>query len=204
MRPTGLPAIHRSAKENHVSNRRRGRIWIPLLVTAFLASGAVVCVTALAPAGPASRTALSAARQPAAGRTLTTAASSLQSFLKTSYGRSYAGLRIDTAGQQLMIYRKPDPALDAAARARNPHIKMVFRDAAFSLRQLLQLTNQITADRAHWARQGLDIQVVGAETDGSGVRVGATESSESRRGMLVRRYGTDAISIEKTAPVGLY
>lgn len=125
------------------------------------------------------------------------AAYTVEPMLETSFPDTYAGLQLDHQQHVMIIYRRPDPALDTAVRARVPQVSVAFQDARFSLAQLLQLRDQIVADMAYWSGRGVSIQTVGAIVDGSGVRVGTVQGAPEEAALLLQRYGAETVTVEK-------
>jgi hypothetical protein len=125
------------------------------------------------------------------------AADVLEPLLKRSFPAGFSGLAIDNARHQVIIYRRPDPALDAAVRAHAPaRVRVVIRDAKFSLREMDRLANQIMADSGYWRDRGVSIQSAGPKVDGSGVAVG-TARGPADAPALARRYGAGTLTVER-------
>jgi hypothetical protein len=150
------------------------------------------------PAAPAPTTALTT---PVNDPTLLDAADTVVPMLEKSFPDTYAGLALDHQQHVMTIYRRPDPALDAAVRARIPQVRVAFRDARFSLPQLRQLRDHIVADTAYWSGRGVSIQTVGAMVDGSGVGVGTLRGAPEEAALLSQRYGTETVTVEKISVV---
>jgi hypothetical protein len=118
-------------------------------------------------------------------------------MLEMSFPDTYAGLWPDHQQHVMTVYRRPDPALDAAVRAKIPQVRVVFRDARFPLARLRQVRDHIMADQAYWSRRGISIQVVVPMIDGSGVLVGTLRGAPEEAALLSQRYGPETVTVEK-------
>jgi hypothetical protein len=137
-----------------------------------------------------------ASSPPSSDPALEAAAHSIEPFLAKSFPDSFSGLELDHSHHVLLIYRRPDPRLDAAVKGRIPQVHVVVRDGKFSLKQMKQLADQIMADKGYWRTRGINIQSVGPISDGSGVLVG-TSRGAADTDKLARRYGAGVLTVEK-------
>ncbi|MEV6413228.1 hypothetical protein [Kribbella sp. NPDC051718] len=128
-------------------------------------------------------------------RALTTVADRLEPILRLQFADSYGGLVLEHETQTLIIYRKPNTAIDNRARAEAKDVNLVLRNARMTLVEMLALSDRVTADLAYWTRQGIVIGSVGPMPDGSGIAVMTTDGSPSDRANLMKRYATDAITL---------
>jgi hypothetical protein len=94
-------------------------------------------------------------------------------------------------GNQLVVYRRPLRALDAAVRQRFPQVgaTLRFADARYSFKYLDALGRRIIADQFD---MGIRISEVSPEPDGSGIRV-VTPDVRRARQLLQQRYGPAVI-----------
>jgi hypothetical protein len=138
---------------------------------------------------------------------MTAAADRLDPLLRQEFAASYAGLVLDHDARTVVVYRKPDTALDARVHSEVTDVTVELRDARMTLREMEDLRDRVTADRAYWSQQGINISSVGPKPDGSGIEVMTSPGSSGDRKKLVNRYGTDAITVTHgslvfpTAPV---
>jgi hypothetical protein len=126
---------------------------------------------------------------------VTAAADRLEPILRLQFADSYAGLVLEHELRTVVVYRKPDKALDERVRIEVKDITVVLRDARMSLVEMQQLSDRVAADIPYWSLQGMVIGSVGPAPDGSGITVMTIDGSTSDRDKLVKRYGTDAIAI---------
>jgi hypothetical protein len=183
-----------------MSSRDRRGLWRLLSVGALLVIATVSTACASGGSPPRSPGASPSA---ANDQALSAAADKIGPVLEQRFPDSFAGLELDHPRHVMTIYRRHDDRLDAMARSTIPSTRVVFRDARFSLRQLLQLTDQVTADRNYWLGRGIDIQTTGPNTDGSGVRIGTARGAADGPA-LAQRYGADRVTVEQetVAPDG--
>jgi len=106
------------------------------------------------PAGP------STSNDPA----LAAAAEAIEPILRTSFPDSYVGLVLDHGHRTLIVYRRPNPALDAVARRHATAVQVVIRDAKYSLRQMQDLAERVMNDAGYW--RGRRIVINGAGRTG--------------------------------------
>jgi hypothetical protein len=97
-------------------------------------------------------------------------------------------------GEQLVVYRRPLPALDAAIRQRADTlgVRVTFADARYSYRYLAELAERILSGPL---RARYRIEKTMTEPDGSGVQVVTSEASRARE-PLRREYGPAVIVVE--------
>lgn len=156
-----------------------------------LAAAALVCAAVLAVAGCGSTQAAGPRPDPTgAGPTdpqLAAAADTIQT--RTARGsRTFAGLVLDPGNRTITVYRLPDPALDARIRAATPGVRIVFRDAAYSLVQMTALIRQITVDQGYWRTRGVQINGAAPQADGSAVSVLVADNPDAARKQLTGHY----------------
>lgn len=95
---------------------------------------------------------------------------------------------------QMVVYRRPLAALDAAVRQRFPGQAgaLRFAGAAYSFKYLDALGRRVLTEQLD---KGVRISEVSPETDGSGVRVVTPDARRVRR-LLQQRYGPAVIVME--------
>jgi hypothetical protein len=131
------------------------------------------------------------------------AAGKVTPLLEKSFADTYAGLELDHPHHKMIVYRRPDPALDAAVKHQAEGVTIEFRDAKFSLATMKSLVARILADKPYWEGQGVHIESVGPMVDGSSVRVGTREGTADQTRLLETRYGPGTVTIEKIGTITL-
>lgn len=101
---------------------------------------------------------------------LTKAADVVQPILEKRFAGAYAGLEI--RNDMIVVYRKPDPTLDAEVRKAAPDARFEFRDARYTRAEMAEYVKRVMDDRPHWNGRGITIVQAGPAVDGSGVEVG--------------------------------
>ncbi|XVV06885.1 hypothetical protein ACQPW3_16495 [Actinosynnema sp. CA-248983] len=119
---------------------------------------------------------------------LQSAAQALEPMLKQKFRGTYSGLEVNGADGAIVVYRVPDEALDDAARAAAPDVRLTFKDAVYPLSKMEDVVERLNADAEYWKTQGVQLTTWGPASDGSGVNV-TTVAGESDRAKLVERYG---------------
>jgi hypothetical protein len=126
---------------------------------------------------------------------VTAAADRLDPLLRQDFAASYAGLVLDHDAHAVVVYRKPDTALDARVHSDVTDVTVELRDARMSLQEMEDLRDRVMADSAYWSQQGIKISSVGPKPDGSGIEVMTSPGSSGDRKKLAKRYGTDGITV---------
>lgn len=126
---------------------------------------------------------------------VTAAADRLDPLLRLEFADWYAGLVLEDETRTVVVYRKPNKALDERVRAEVKDVQVVLRDARMSLVEMQALSGRVMADIPYWNQQGVVIGSVGPASDGSGIDVMTVAGSTDNREELIKRYGTDAIKI---------
>ena len=135
------------------------------------------------------------------------AADRLDPLLRRDFAASYAGLVLNHDEHTVVVYRKPDAALDARVRSEVADVTVELRDARMSLREMEHLRDRVMTDRSYWSQRGIAISSAAPKPDGSGLEVMTVTGSSGDRKKLTERYGTDDITVTKgslvfpTAPV---
>lgn len=103
---------------------------------------------------------------------LTRAADVVQPLLEKEFASTYAGLEMRSDVPMMVVYRKPDPALDAEVREVAPDVRIEFRDARYTRVEMDEYVRRVMDDGEYWKGRGIKIAQAGPAVDGSGVEVG--------------------------------
>jgi hypothetical protein len=170
----------------------------------LLAAAALVCAAVLAVAGCGSTQAAEPRSDPIGSGTadprLSAAADTIQT-LTARGSTTFAGLVLDPHNRTITVYRLPDPTLDARIRAATPGVRIVFRDAAYSLVQMTALIRQITADQGYWRTRGIQINGAAPQADGSAVSVFVADNLDAARRELTGRYPAMRMIVQQQTAV---
>jgi len=131
--------------------------------------------------------------QPAAG--LTSVFAALEDHLRASYPNTFSGAVIEQHGSkfQVIIYRLPDPALDADVHARMAGYDVGFEDSSYSYSSLSGVARRINADKAYWKDRRIAIGSALVAGDGSTVVVDCSTPLPAAQDAFTSRYGADAM-----------
>ena len=122
-------------------------------------------------------------------------------MLLRDFAGSFAGLVLDHDKRVVIVYRKPDAALDARVREKVKDVTVQLRDARMSQREMADLRDRVIDDIGYWGEHGVRVNGAGPEPDGSGVEVMTTSGSSSDQKKLRAHYRTDAILMTQGQPV---
>lgn len=125
------------------------------------------------------------------------AAERVDPMLRRDFAATYGGLVLNHDAHTLVVYRKPDLALDARVHSQVKDVAVELRDARLSLREMRDLVSRVLADSSYWSQRGLMINGAGPKPDGSGIEVMTSTGASGEREELAERYGTDAITVTK-------
>jgi hypothetical protein len=128
---------------------------------------------------------------------LESAAAVVTPDLERSYPETFAGVTLDHANRIMIVYRRPDPALDAHVRAVSSGVHVVFRDARYSLAQMRSVVDRVAGDTAYWRGRGIGITGAVPRPDGSGVEVLVAAGGERERQALAARYSEMTIFVRQ-------
>ncbi|WP_131518353.1 hypothetical protein [Kribbella capetownensis] len=131
---------------------------------------------------------------------MTAAADVLNPLLLRDFAESFAGLVLDHDKRVVIVYRKPDAALDARVREKVKGVTVQLRDARMSQREMADLRDRVIADTGYWSEHGVSINGAGPKPDGSGVEVMTTSGSTSDQKQLRAHYRTNAILVTQGQP----
>ncbi|GAA3623590.1 hypothetical protein GCM10022267_07140 [Lentzea roselyniae] len=132
---------------------------------------------------------------------LTKAADVVQPLLESGFASTYAGLEVRSGVPMLVVYRKPDPRLDAEVREAAPDVRIEFRDARYARVAMAEHVRRVMDDTEHWKGRGAQIVSAGPEVDGSGVRIGVTEASADLRQWLEEYYPAMSFKVETSGKI---
>lgn len=116
------------------------------------------------------------ASAPANDSVLDEAAQRVQPILDQTFPETFAGLVLDHGGHAMIIYRRPDSALDERIRRELPGVRIVFRDAQYSRADMQRFIQQLQADDARWRQRGIHLNGAAPNPDGTGVEVFTSDS----------------------------
>ena len=130
------------------------------------------------------------------------AANTVEPQLRSFWSRSYAGLEVDD--DRLVVYRTPNPALDAFVRERAAGVEVEFRDSPYSLDQLQELTERVTGDGHYWSTRQFALKMVVPRADGTGVNaIVAAGDIDAARAEFRQRYGAEPVFVRPPARTGI-
>jgi hypothetical protein len=118
---------------------------------------------------------------------LSQAAASIGPQLSQSFPATFAGIELDQMRHTIVIYRKPDTALDSYVKEHLSSVSVEFRDAKFSLTTMQDAVKKVTGDIEYWKGRGVDIQTVTPTPDGSSVEIGTPQAGAAAT-MIEDRY----------------
>jgi hypothetical protein len=149
--------------------------------------------------GPASST---GGQHPPAGQDqLDPLVQRLAPYLQRHFSATYASVLVDSPNNQLVIFRLPDPRLDAAARAMAGRVHLSFVNARYSYARQHELINRILADEGYWRRHGVSITSVGTS---NGVRcavlVEISGTAAPAQRAFDARYGVGVTRLSRGGP----
>ena len=132
---------------------------------------------------------------------LSNAAHAVQPLLEVRFKSSYAGLEIRNDVPMMVIYRKPDPELDAEVRKAAPDVRIEFRDARYTRTEMAEHVQRVMDDTEYWKGRGAEIVLAGPDVDGSGVRVGTVHPPGDLARQLAERYPAMSFNVEQSGKV---
>lgn len=125
------------------------------------------------------------------------AARAVQPMLEQSFADTFAGLEIRHDVPMLIVYRKPDPPLDAEVSRAAPGVRVEFREAQYSLAEMTAAGDRLMDDRDYWKSRGTTVVSVGPAVDGSGVRVTTSHAAEGFVDALENHYPAMSFSVRQ-------
>jgi hypothetical protein len=127
---------------------------------------------------------------------LTAAAAAVQPLLQ-SFADTFAGLELRPDVPMMVIYRQPDPRLDAEVAKAAPGVRVEFRDAKYTLVEMTAAGGRVVDDREYWKGRGMTVSAVGPAVDGSGVQVTTVNEARDFVGALHERYPDMSFNVRK-------
>jgi hypothetical protein len=130
------------------------------------------------------------------GGGLDATAQRLAPYLQRHFGAAYAAVLIDDPHDQLVIYRLPDPRLDAVARAMAGRTRVAFVTARYSFQRQLQVLARIAHDLGYWRGRGVVINSRGT-TNGvhCAVIVATSTGGPQQQRAFDARYGAGVVKV---------
>lgn len=132
---------------------------------------------------------------------LSRAADAVQPLLEMRFKSTYAGLEIRNDVPMMVIYRKPDPELDAEVKKAAPDVRIEFRDARYTRTEMAEHVQRVMDDTEYWKGRGVEIVLAGPDVDGSGVRVGTVHPPGDLARQLAERYPAMSFNVEQSGKV---
>lgn len=135
---------------------------------------------------------------PVAGRdpALTATYERMRTLLESAFPDTYTGQFEDDVNHLVIVYRRPDPALDRRVRAEFPTTRVLFADARFARTQLNAFGRLVMHDRDYWRGRGITVEAVanGAVGEGVDVFVAPGAGPDTER-LMNEHYGTVPIRV---------
>lgn len=128
---------------------------------------------------------------------LTVAAAGVQPLLQSSFASSFAGLELRHDVPMMVVYRKPDPRLDAEVATAAPGVRTEFRDAKYTLVEMKAAGVRVMDDREYWKGRGMTVSAVRPAIDGSGVEVTTVNDAGEFVGAVHERYPDMSFTMRK-------
>ncbi|TDT95912.1 hypothetical protein EDD99_7754 [Streptomyces sp. 846.5] len=125
----------------------------------------------------------------------------LAPYLERHFAGSYTTVVIDSPHDRLVVYRVPDPALDAAAHSVAGRTRLFFVNSHYPYGRQHELLDRIGADLGYWRRQGIRIT---SWTASNGVHCAVLVTTVRGTGADQRafdaRYGTGLVHVSRGGP----
>ncbi|MER5752526.1 hypothetical protein [Streptomyces sp. NPDC002088] len=131
---------------------------------------------------------------------LAAAADEVDGIVHPRYEKWYAGMVLDHQSRTMTLYRKPGGDLDRQVRSRVSGVKVVFKDAAMSEKEMTTLVKRILADAAYWRGMGIVVTGGGPLRDGSGVSM-MTRAGTSQEATRLSRYYDSHVVVERGSAI---
>ncbi|MFI9811957.1 hypothetical protein [Saccharothrix variisporea] len=132
---------------------------------------------------------------------LDAAAAAVQPLLHSSFAGTFAGLELRHDVPMMVVYRKPDPRLDAEVAKAAPGVRTEFRDARYTLVEMKAAGERVMDDREYWKGRGMTVSAVGPAVDGTGVEVTTVNEADEFVGALHERYPDMSFRVRKGGEV---
>jgi hypothetical protein len=128
---------------------------------------------------------------------VTAAAATVQPVLRTAFPDTFSGLELRHEVPVLVVYRKPDPRLDAEVSRLAPGVRVEFRDAKYTMTGMEAAGTRVMDDREYWKGRGLTVVAVAPAVDGSGVQVITSNEAGDFASALRERYPAMSFSVRQ-------
>ena len=141
-------------------------------------------------------------QQPVGEVSLDGTAQRLAPYLEAHFAAYFAYVLVDDPHGQLVVFRLPDPHLDATVCAMAGRTRVVFVNARYSYLRQHQLLARIGADRGYWRKHGIVINSMGS-TNGvhCAVIVTTDTGSEAQQRAFDGRYGAGLVEVSQGGAV---
>jgi hypothetical protein len=128
---------------------------------------------------------------------LEAAADTVRPWLESSFAGFFAGIEVEHEEHVMIIYRRPNPQLDAQVAEQVGNVQVVVRDARYSLIEMTTAIDRLLADERYWRDRGMAINGVSPAVDGSGVTVLTAGDPEELTDGLTTRYSDMAFVVRQ-------
>ena len=129
---------------------------------------------------------------------LSSRAEAIAAYSRKRFPDTFAGVAVDERARAVLVYRRlPGAALDAAVTEEFRGVRLAFRDAPRSERNLRKLTRQVIDDLDSWRERGIEIHGVGPDFV-RGVVIVITPDGDTAERPLRDRYGDRVVVQEGT------
>lgn len=132
---------------------------------------------------------------------LSAAADALVPELETRFKETYSGVVLKHAHHTMVVYRKPDEALDEFVRSRVQSVRVELSDAKISLARMSEIRDEIMREREQWRANDVEVNGAAPRSNGSAVEVFTTRGAPEEQHAFDERYGDGIISVVKEKPV---
>lgn len=125
----------------------------------------------------------------------------LATQLSSQYKATYHHVAVDDAKRMVVVYRKPDPALDrvATALASAEGVTVTFVDTRFTAVDTDAAVARVNADIGYWHARG--IELTGTSSSDGTTSAAAASTSDTDPAAVTRlfdqRYGAGVVAVEK-------
>lgn len=108
-------------------------------------------------------------------------AEAVAQYARRHFPRVFAGAAVDEGARQIIIYRLAShPAFDEAVTDKFPTVRLAFRAAPRTERELQNLTRRVLSDVDYWHRRGIEIAGVGPDPSRGVVEVMTPDAARAR------------------------
>ncbi|MFI6098881.1 hypothetical protein ACIA8G_25280 [Lentzea sp. NPDC051213] len=132
---------------------------------------------------------------------LSAAADALVPELEARFKETYSGVVLKNADRTMVVYRKPDNALDEFVRARVQAVRVELSDSKISLARMREIRDEVMREREQWSANGIEVNGAGPRSDGSAVEVFTARGAPEEQRAFDERYGEGTISVVPEKPM---